>query len=75
MSSPILAEPIPHSFLSSSCALQPPDGSQVSPQEGQGISSAALGQLPPWLRAQRTSLDGDTAVLTARLGPDSRITN
>lgn len=46
MSSLLLAEHSPHLFFSSGCALQLPDGSQVSTQEGQGTPSAAWGSFP-----------------------------
>lgn len=46
MSSPLLAEPIPHPFFSSCCVLHPRVGSQVSSQERQGSPSAAWGSFP-----------------------------
>ena len=46
MSSPLLAELTPHPVLFSCCTFQPPVGSQVSAQEGQGSPSAVWGSLP-----------------------------
>lgn len=44
MSSPLLAELTPHPF--SCCTFQPPVGSQVSAQEGQGSPSGVWGSFP-----------------------------